>query len=113
MNQVPRETFGRRRFLSWIAGTAAAASAIRPAAAIQSDCRPHEGPWIPSDSFVADLPRLMNVVSLPGLAMAVVEDAQVVWSRAFGVTNLETKARVTDETVFEVASLASRPSPMW
>lgn len=108
MNQAPVETLGRRRFLSWVAG-AVAGSAAKPAAAIQGDCRPHERPWIPSDSFIADLPRLMSIVSLPGIAMAVVEEGQVTWSRAFGVMNVETQARVTDETVFEVASL-SKPA---
>lgn len=64
------------------------------------------GPWIPSDDFLADLPRLMEVASLPGLAMATVEGGEVVWTRAVGVTNAETRAPMRDDSVFEAASLS-------
>ena len=47
----------------------------------------------------------MTEANIPGLAIAVIQDSKVIWTRAFGVTNSETKARVIDNTVFEAASL--------
>ena len=51
------------------------------------------------------IPNLMTHADIPGLSIAVIRDAKVIWTRSFGVTNSETKARVNDNTVFEAASL--------
>jgi CubicO group peptidase (beta-lactamase class C family) len=64
------------------------------------------GPWIPSEEFMADLPRLMEVVSLPGLAIATVEGGKVVWTRALGLMNVEAKEPMRDDSMFEVASMS-------
>ena len=53
-----------------------------------------------------DLPALMNAADLPGLSIALVRDGKVAWVRAFGVKDSKSKAPVTDETVFEAASLS-------
>ncbi|KAK3762316.1 hypothetical protein RRG08_006060 [Elysia crispata] len=42
----------------------------------------------------------------PGLAVSVVKDGQTVFSRGFGVRNIETQEPVTEDTVFELASLS-------
>ncbi|HVI73118.1 MAG TPA: serine hydrolase domain-containing protein, partial [Pyrinomonadaceae bacterium] len=51
------------------------------------------------------IPHLMTEADIPGLSIAVIQDSKVIWTRGFGVTNAETKARVNDNTVFEAASL--------
>ena len=95
----------RRQFLSLGATVAATAASGRPSSGASAR-RDRNGPWIPSKEFMADLPRLMDVVSLPGLAMATVENGAVVWTRAVGVTNVETRAPVQADSVFEAASMS-------
>lgn len=56
--------------------------------------------------FEKNLPRIMQEAGVPGLAIAVIRDGKTYWKHPFGVTNAETKAPVTDETVFEAASLS-------
>ena len=51
------------------------------------------------------IPHLMTEANIPGLSIAVIRDSNVIWTRGFGVTNSETKARVNDNTIFEAASL--------
>ena len=51
------------------------------------------------------IPHLMTEADIPGLSIAVIRDSKVMWTRGFGVSNAETKARVNDNTVFEAASL--------
>lgn len=41
---------------------------------------------------------------IPGLALAVVKDGEVVFAKGFGVADLETKRRVTPETIFAIGS---------
>jgi CubicO group peptidase (beta-lactamase class C family) len=43
--------------------------------------------------------------AIPGLAIAVVHDQELVWSRGFGVADLTTKAPVTPGTIFRIASI--------
>lgn len=42
---------------------------------------------------------------IPGLAIAVVHDQELVWSRGFGVADLTTKVPVTPSTIFRIASI--------
>ncbi len=51
------------------------------------------------------IPGLMKRARIPGLQVALVRDGRVVWQRSFGVKNAKTGAPVTDETIFEAASL--------
>lgn len=53
-----------------------------------------------------DLPQLLQKADVPGLSAALVIDGKLVWSHAFGVKNAETKEPVTNETIFEAASLS-------
>jgi CubicO group peptidase (beta-lactamase class C family) len=53
-----------------------------------------------------DLPPLMKAADVPGLSIALVRDGKVAWVHAFGVRDAKTKAPVTDETIFEAASLS-------
>jgi CubicO group peptidase (beta-lactamase class C family) len=41
---------------------------------------------------------------LPGVAVGVVHDQQLVWSRGFGYADIATKKRMTEQTRFRIAS---------
>lgn len=51
------------------------------------------------------LPDLMAKAGIPGLQIALIRDGRVAWELSFGVKNAETGSPVTDETLFEAASL--------
>ena len=44
------------------------------------------------------IPRMMQHVGVPGLSIAVIRDAKMVWSQGFGVKNNETREPVTSDT---------------
>jgi CubicO group peptidase (beta-lactamase class C family) len=52
------------------------------------------------------IPELLKDGVVPGLSALVIRDGRIFWQRAFGVTNIETKQPVTNETVYEAASLS-------
>ncbi|MBX7173364.1 MAG: beta-lactamase family protein [Pyrinomonadaceae bacterium] len=58
-----------------------------------------------SKEFLEELPKMMELANVPGVAAAVVENGKLSWSGEFGVKNAETKEPVTSETVFPVGSL--------
>ena len=60
--------------------------------------------WQPNADLLRDLPRLLELASVPGLALAVVEGKRV-WRRGFGRAIEEPAQSVSEETVFEAASL--------
>ncbi|MCA0197347.1 MAG: beta-lactamase family protein [Proteobacteria bacterium] len=74
-----------------------AAAALRNAEAVD---------WIPPEDFLADLPRQMRALGVPGIGMAVVERGEPVWSRGFGVVHAGRGTPIADTTLFEVASLS-------
>ncbi|MDQ1191585.1 CubicO group peptidase (beta-lactamase class C family) [Brevundimonas vesicularis] len=61
-----------------------------------------------SSSTDADLDvwvqRQMELRSIPGMQVAVVKNGQIVYSRAYGVANLQTPVPVTQDTVFSINS---------
>jgi CubicO group peptidase (beta-lactamase class C family) len=50
--------------------------------------------------------QLMKEALVPGLAIAVIRDAKVVWRQQFGVKDSASRAPVDDRTVFEAASVS-------
>ncbi len=48
----------------------------------------------------------MDSLGLPGLSIAIINDARIVYHRALGVANVETKEEVTEETLFDAGSLS-------
>ncbi len=62
----------------------------------------------PVEAVVADLegyiPEYMRQENIPGVAIALVRDGEVVWTEGFGVANAFTRQPVTPDTLFEVAS---------
>ncbi len=49
---------------------------------------------------------LMDSIGIPGLSIAIINDAKIVYHNVFGVTNMETKEKVTDNSIFEAASIS-------
>ena len=52
------------------------------------------------------VPGLMEEAGVAGVQVALVRDAAVAWTGAFGLANADTKAPVTGDSVFEAASLS-------
>jgi CubicO group peptidase (beta-lactamase class C family) len=50
--------------------------------------------------------ELMTQAVVPGVAIAFIKDAAVVWHREFGVRDAESKAPVDERTLFEMASVS-------
>ena len=63
----------------------------------------------PVESVVTDLeryiPARMHEAHVPGLSIALVREAKIVWARGFGEKSVYRHEPVTPETVFEAASL--------
>ena len=55
------------------------------------------------DAAVADV---LTDARVPGAALIVIEDGQVVFSRNYGVSDLSTRAPVVDDTVFRAGSIS-------
>jgi CubicO group peptidase (beta-lactamase class C family) len=53
-----------------------------------------------------DIPALMQKGNVPGLAIAVIRRGKTSWVRGFGVKETNTGAPVTEDTIFEAASLS-------
>ena len=47
----------------------------------------------------------MDSFGIPGMSIAIINDAKIVYHRTLGVTNVETKEKVTDETIFDAGSM--------
>ncbi|WP_269789910.1 serine hydrolase domain-containing protein [Stenotrophomonas sp. Iso1] len=96
----------RRRFMAHAAALGALA-VLPPTEVLAASCAGSaERSWIPSDTFLAELPRIMQAFAVPGVGIAVVEDGVVAWSRGFGMANAVTATPVDARTVFEDASLS-------
>lgn len=52
------------------------------------------------------IPQLMKEGDVPGLSVLVIRDRRVFWQGEFGVANADTKQPVTNNTIFEAASLS-------
>jgi len=53
-----------------------------------------------------EIPAIMEKAMIPGLSIAVVRDGKMMWTKGFGIRSAETKETVTDETLYEAASLS-------
>jgi CubicO group peptidase (beta-lactamase class C family) len=61
---------------------------------------------IESNKLDAVLEEIMSLWGVPGLAVGIVQDGQIVYDRYFGVQSLDTRAPVTEDSVFCIASIA-------
>jgi CubicO group peptidase (beta-lactamase class C family) len=97
-------SLSRRHFVVGSAGLVAAAARTGtawPAQALPQSSGPR---WQPSPDLLRNLPRLLELSSVPGLAIAVVDGGRV-WTRGFGQAVEETRQSVSEQTEFEAASL--------
>jgi CubicO group peptidase (beta-lactamase class C family) len=53
-----------------------------------------------------EVPRLLADGDVPGLSIALIRDGELAWVHGFGVRNATTKEPVTNDTVFDAASLS-------
>ncbi|MBQ9184865.1 MAG: beta-lactamase family protein [Bacteroidales bacterium] len=60
----------------------------------------------PEKAFVEDIEAYRQEMGNVGLAVAVVKDNKIVYHANFGVTDLETKAPVQDNSLFRIASIS-------
>jgi CubicO group peptidase (beta-lactamase class C family) len=85
-----------------IALTSSGAYAETPAAPASA---PASGPAAASAfSLEQDVTRVMKAFDVPGIAIAIVKDGQVVAAQGFGVRKLGEPAAVDGQTLFEIAS---------
>jgi len=52
------------------------------------------------------VPDVMKKADVPGVSLALIKDGKTYWVHSFGVKNTETQQPVTNDTVFEAASLS-------
>jgi CubicO group peptidase (beta-lactamase class C family) len=52
------------------------------------------------------IPELLREATVPGLSLALIRDGKTYWAKAFGVRDEKTGLPVTEETIFEAASLS-------
>src|SRR5690349_866072 len=60
----------------------------------------------PSAEFLSRLPGIMEIASVPGLSMSVVQDGRIAWTHYRGVMDVTTNAPVSAETMWPAASLS-------
>ena len=67
-----------------------------------------EGPQSPArgglDSFT--IQELMQRFGVPGVSIAVIKDSKILWAKAYGVADVETKRPVDTNTMFQAASIS-------
>ena len=97
MNNVTRREFALR--------TGAALIAL-PAAGFGQKLPAQVSSWTLSDQFLESLPTLMEWANIPGVAVAIVRDGKLAWSKGFGVKKAGEKDPIDSSTLFEAASLS-------
>jgi CubicO group peptidase (beta-lactamase class C family) len=58
------------------------------------------------EKFDQEVLKMMNDIGIPGLSLAVIENNRVVYSKGYGIKDMEGNIPMTDNTVFEAASLS-------
>lgn len=93
----------RRTFLTTLVSAFPLAGCVSPQKTSRSS-RAEIAPLIAD--LEGELPKLMERFSVPGLSVAVVNDARIVWRRGFGFKNAITKEPVDDNTIFQAGSMS-------
>lgn len=98
-------SFSRRRFIHGTAIAALAAFRGSPAWS-QAVSTFGEGTlrWVPDGELLRSIPRLLELATVPGLALGVIEGDRM-WVRGFGEASEAPHRSVENDTVFEAASL--------
>jgi CubicO group peptidase (beta-lactamase class C family) len=61
---------------------------------------------VTTDELQRRIPELLQESMVPGLSLALIRDGKTYWVHGFGVRDLKTGKPVTEETIFEAASLS-------
>lgn len=102
----------KRRELLTAGGRAALGVSLLPLAPCSAGAQlfatpADRAPW---ETLLADLekqiPGLMADAKTPGLSIAIIRDAKVLWRRGFGVRDSASKEPVDNDTVFEACSVS-------
>lgn len=48
----------------------------------------------------------MDSLKIPGLSIAIINDGRIAYYRTFGVTNIDTKEKISAETLFDAGSIS-------
>jgi len=59
-----------------------------------------------TDKLYEQIPALMQEENVPGLSLCLIRDTELFWGGTFGVRSSESQEPVTEDTLFEVASLS-------
>lgn len=94
----------RRHFMMGSAGAVLATARTGVAWPVQAPSQVPDGAWKPNADLLRNLPRLLELASVPGLALGLV-DGKRVWRQGFGQAIEESGQAVSGETIFEGASL--------
>ena len=65
--------------------------------------------YISFSKMDAFLKSEMDSIGIPGLSFALINDGQIIFHRALGVTNVENNQRISNETIFDAASMTKTP----
>jgi CubicO group peptidase (beta-lactamase class C family) len=60
----------------------------------------------------ATVQSLLNQFHVPGVSIAVIKDFKIEWARGYGVADVETGAAVTNDTMFQAASISKTIAAM-
>jgi CubicO group peptidase (beta-lactamase class C family) len=63
-----------------------------------------------TDSLSID--DLLEQLQVPSVSVAVIDDFEVLWTRAWGVADRESRARATEETLYQAASISKPVAAM-
>src|SRR5262249_22891886 len=66
----------------------------------------------PAALDVSVVQPLLTQFNVPGVSVAVIKDFKVDWAKGYGVADVETRAPVTTDTVFQAASISKTVAAM-
>ncbi|OOG18997.1 hypothetical protein BWD42_03310 [Sphingobacterium sp. CZ-UAM] len=96
--------------IALIFGLMVATACAQTESQLQKEISAVESGLIPPVRFVGepswDIASRMKFYNIPGVSIAVIKDSKVIWSKSYGVVDLESKAPVTTKTLFQVASMS-------
>jgi CubicO group peptidase (beta-lactamase class C family) len=95
----------RRRFIGQ-SGVALLASGTTHAMQATARQKAKSSNGILSDHFLQQLPEMMELANVPGLAVSIIRDGKTVWTRGFGVKEINSHSPVDKDTLFAAGSLS-------
>ena len=61
--------------------------------------------YVNGDSLISIIDK-MKELKIPGLSLAVIDNFEVVWSKGYGISDIETNKKVDVNTIFQAASIS-------